>query len=122
LLLIFAKNSQRKQQNGGTVLARRFSPQWDLKGAEGLPRQQHLVPLLKQVIHKVYLQEKNGKILVMGKNNSGIRKSNPRKELLDRDLIRRALWECLKKGDFKGFVEVITIYFEAATRFSKKRK
>ena len=47
---------------------------------------------------------------------TGIRESNPREELLDEDLIGRAVWECLKEGDSEGVIEVIRIYLEAANK------
>ena len=50
------------------------------------------------------------------KQNTGIRKSDPRKELLDEELISRAVWECLKEGDSEGVVEVIKVYLEAVNK------
>lgn len=50
------------------------------------------------------------------KNNTGIRQSNPTEELLDEELIGRAVWECLKNGDSEGVIEVIQIYLEAANK------
>jgi DNA-binding phage protein len=50
------------------------------------------------------------------KNNTGIRESNPREELLDQELMGRAIWECLKNGDSEGVIEVIQIYLEAANK------
>lgn len=46
------------------------------------------------------------------KKGTGLRKSNPREELLDEELISRAIWECLKNGDSEGVIEVIRIYME----------
>lgn len=50
------------------------------------------------------------------KKGTGIRQSNPTKELLDEELIGRAIWECLKNGDSEGVVEVISIYLEAVNK------
>lgn len=56
------------------------------------------------------------------KNIPGIRESNPREELLNEELIGRAVWECLKEGDSEGVIEVIQIYLEAVnkTQIAKK--
>lgn len=56
------------------------------------------------------------------KKGTGIRKSNPTEELLDEELIGRAIWECLKDGDSEGVIEVIRIYLEAVnkTQFAKE--
>jgi DNA-binding phage protein len=50
------------------------------------------------------------------KKDTGIRRSNPREELLNDDLIGRAIWECLKEGDSEGMIEVIRIYLEAINK------
>lgn len=50
------------------------------------------------------------------KSSTGMRESNPREELLDEELIGRAIWECLKNGDSEGVIEVIQIYLEAANK------
>ena len=50
------------------------------------------------------------------RKNTGVRESNPREELLDEELIGRAVWECLKDGDSEGVIEVIQTYLNA---FSK---
>jgi len=50
------------------------------------------------------------------KKGSGLRQSNPREELLDEELIGRAIWECLKNGDSEGVIEVIRIYLEAVNK------
>lgn len=47
------------------------------------------------------------------RKDTGIRKSNPTKELLDEKLISRAIWECLKNEDSDGVIE---IYLEAANK------
>ena len=46
------------------------------------------------------------------KKGTGIRKSDPTEELLNEELIGRAIWECLKNGDSEGVLEVIRIYVE----------
>jgi len=50
------------------------------------------------------------------KKETSIRESNPREELLNEDLIGRAVWECLKEGDSEGVIEVISIYLEAVNK------
>jgi len=48
------------------------------------------------------------------KLKTGIRRSNPREELLSEELIRRAISECLRDGDIEGALEIIRIYLKAA--------
>jgi DNA-binding phage protein len=50
------------------------------------------------------------------KKGTGMQQSNPREELLDEELIGRAIWECLKDGDSEGVIEVIRIYLEAVNK------
>ena len=50
------------------------------------------------------------------RKDTGIRESNPREELLNEELIGRAVWECLKEGDSEGVIEVIQIYLEAVNK------
>lgn len=50
------------------------------------------------------------------RKDTGVRVSNPREELLDEELIGRAIWECLKNGDSEGVVEVVSIYLEAVNK------
>jgi DNA-binding phage protein len=50
------------------------------------------------------------------KRNTGIRLSNTTEELLNEELIGRAIWECLKNGDSEGVIEVISIYLEAVNK------
>jgi DNA-binding phage protein len=50
------------------------------------------------------------------KKGTGIRLSNPREELLNEELIGRAIWECLKSGDSEGVIEVIRTYLEAVNK------
>lgn len=50
------------------------------------------------------------------KKGTGLRESNPREELLNEELIGRAIWECLKDGDSEGVIEVIRIYLEAVNK------
>src|SRR5271154_1840664 len=47
------------------------------------------------------------------KASACVREINPTEELLNEDLIGRAVWECLKEGDSDGVLEVIGIYIEA---------
>jgi DNA-binding phage protein len=50
------------------------------------------------------------------KKGTGLRQSNPREELLNEELIGRAIWECLKNGDSEGVIEVVRIYLEAVKK------
>ena len=50
------------------------------------------------------------------KRGTGIRKSNPTEELLNKELIGKAIWECLKNGDSEEVIEVIRIYLEAVNK------
>lgn len=50
------------------------------------------------------------------KDNARIRESNPTKEILNEELISRAIWDCLKDGDSEGMIEVIRIYLEASNK------
>jgi len=50
------------------------------------------------------------------KEQARIKELNPTQELLNEDLISRAIWECLKEGDSKGMIEVIGVYLEAVNK------
>jgi len=50
------------------------------------------------------------------KKGTGVRECNPTEELLDEELIGRAIWECLKDGDSEGVIEVVSIYLEAVNK------
>ena len=41
---------------------------------------------------------------------AGLREYNPTAELLDEDLIARAVWSCLKNNDPEGVVEMIAAH------------
>lgn len=56
------------------------------------------------------------------RKNTGIRESNPTEELLNEELISRAMWECLKDGDYKGFMEIIEIYIAASNKSQIAKK
>ena len=58
------------------------------------------------------------------KKNTGLRISNPTQELLDEELIKHTIWECLKNGDPEGVIEVIEIYVNAVnkTQVAKENK
>ncbi|MGL4540431.1 MAG: DNA-binding protein [Candidatus Rhabdochlamydia sp.] len=58
---------------------------------------------------------KNKRIIKL-KENTDVRKNNPREDLLDEELISRAVWECLKEGDSEGVIEVIKAYLEAVNK------
>lgn len=66
-------------------------------------------------------RSKNKPILKLRKNTS-VRESNPREELLDEELIGRAVWECLKEGDSEGVIEVIRTYLEAVNKTAMARE
>jgi DNA-binding phage protein len=55
------------------------------------------------------------------KSGMGVDAYDPTKALLDEERIGRAIWECLKKGDSEGVVEIIQIHLEAynKTRLAK---
>ena len=50
------------------------------------------------------------------KKNTGVVEYSPTLELLNEDLIARAVWECLKNNDPEGVAEVIQIYLDAKER------
>ncbi|MGD0665142.1 MAG: hypothetical protein ABSA17_05380 [Rhabdochlamydiaceae bacterium] len=56
------------------------------------------------------------------RKNVGVRESSPTEELLNEDLICRALWECLKEGDAEGFMEVIETYLTTYNRTHLAKK
>ena len=56
------------------------------------------------------------------KKDARVREINPTEELLNEDLISRAVWECLKEGDSEGVIEVIRIYIEAANKTHMAQK
>ena len=56
------------------------------------------------------------------KRDAGIRQSNPMEELLDEELIGRAVWECLKEGDSEGVIEVIRTYLDAVNKTEVARE
>lgn len=61
------------------------------------------------------LRAKRSRKLVL-KENTPLRVSNPREELLDEELIGKAVWECLKNGDSEGVIEIISIYLDAMNK------
>jgi len=56
------------------------------------------------------------------RESSSLRESDPTTELLNEELISRALWECLKEGDSKGFMEIIEIYIAAYNKAHVAKK
>lgn len=64
---------------------------------------------------KKTLRSKNKPFLKL-KKGTGVRRSNPTEELLDEELIGRAIWECLREGDSEGVVEVIRAYLTAVNK------
>ena len=47
------------------------------------------------------------------KHGMGVDAYDPTEALLDEERIGRAIWECLKNGDWEGLIEVIQIHLEA---------
>ena len=64
---------------------------------------------------KKMLRSKNRGVMRL-KEGARVKEINPTEELLNEDLISRAIWECLKEGDSDGVIEVIAIYLQAATK------
>lgn len=56
------------------------------------------------------------------KENAKVKEINPTEELLNEDLISRAIWECLKEGDAEGVIEVIATYVEAVNKTHLAKK
>lgn len=50
------------------------------------------------------------------KQGARVKEINPTEELLNEDLIGRAIWECLKEGDSDGVREVIATYLNAVIK------
>ena len=44
------------------------------------------------------------------------REYNPTKDLLDEELISRAVWECLKENDPEGVIEILEAHFSAKNK------
>jgi DNA-binding phage protein len=62
------------------------------------------------------------KMIMKLREGARVRESNPTEEILDEDLISRAIWECFKEGDSEGVIEIFEIYLRAAnkTRIAKE--
>jgi DNA-binding phage protein len=62
------------------------------------------------------------KMIMKLKEGTRVRESNPTEEILNEDLISRAIWECFKEGDSEGVIEIFEIYLQAAnkTRMAKE--
>ncbi len=65
---------------------------------------------------KTKASRSKNKPVIKLKKGTGIRKSNPTEELLDEELIGRAIWECLKEGDSEGVVGVVEAYLNAVNK------
>ena len=50
------------------------------------------------------------------KDGARAREINPTEEILNKDLIVRAIQECLRDGDDEGLIEVIGIYLKASNK------
>lgn len=50
------------------------------------------------------------------KEGARVKEINPTEELLDEDLISRAIWECFKEGDSDGVIEIIATYLHAVSK------
>ena len=47
---------------------------------------------------------------------------SPTEELLDEDLIAKAVWECLKDNDYEGVIEVIQAHMKAVNKAKAARE
>ena len=56
------------------------------------------------------------------KTGMGVDTYDPTKALLDEDKIGRAIWECLKEGDYEGVIEIIEIHLEACNKAQLAKK
>ena len=56
------------------------------------------------------------------KKNNDLIAYSPTKQLLNEDLIGRAIWECLKNNDPAGAIEVIEAHLEAINKSHAARK
>lgn len=50
------------------------------------------------------------------KKNASVTAYSPTQELLDENLIRNAIWECLKNNDAKGVMKILDAYLEAVNK------
>ena len=55
------------------------------------------------------------------KNKLKVTPHNPIKALLNEELIRNAIWECLQKNDTDGVMEVLAAYLEALEMDARRR-
>ena len=49
-------------------------------------------------------------------------KYNPMKDLLDEQLIAKAVWECLKDNDPDGVIEILDVHFRAKNKSKLARE
>lgn len=56
------------------------------------------------------------------KKTAGLIEYNPTEELLNEDLIMRALWECLRDNDPEGVIEVIDAHLRAVNKMQQAKK
>ena len=50
------------------------------------------------------------------KPGMGVDTYNPTLRLLDKDRIGKAIWECLKDGDWEGVIEILEIHLGAVNK------
>ncbi|MBS0654467.1 MAG: hypothetical protein JSR46_01710 [Verrucomicrobia bacterium] len=50
------------------------------------------------------------------KSREGLKRYSPTEQLLDKDFIAKAVWECLENNDPEGVVEVIEAHMRAVNR------
>ena len=50
------------------------------------------------------------------------RQYNPAKDLLDEELVARAIWECLKDNDPEGVIEILEIHISAKNKSQLTRQ
>lgn len=70
----------------------------------------------RQKRSSVKMSRSKPKVILKLKKNARVRESNPTEEILNEDLIGRAIWECFKEGDSEGVIEIIGIYLRASNK------
>jgi len=71
----------------------------------------------KQKTSTKNIRHKKSRSIKLG---TGLDAYNPTESLLDENRIGRAIWECLKDGDWEGVIEVIQIHLEAVNKTQTK--
>ena len=101
-----------------------FDDVWELRWNNGRRIYYAYIPEKKSCysLEEINMSRSKSKRIVKLRKDTGIRASNPREELLDEQLIGRAVWECLKEGDSEGVIEVIAAYLEAVNKTEIARR